>query len=239
MNTSGHELWVDQLSAYLDGDLDAAGRERLEAHLEGCLSCRGVLADLRTLVVRARSMGEVPPTRDLWPGIARALDARERPDEPEVKVYPLPGTAPNARRRGLWVTLPQAVAASVVLVAASAALTGWLRPAGTGGLAEGSAAVADLPARLVGGESAPIPAELAEEVAGLEQVFARARDRMDPNTVRIVEKNLGVIQRAIDESVQALAVDPANAFLRQHLERTYREKASFLRDMAAFADWEG
>ncbi len=69
--------------------------------------------------------------------------------------------------------------------------------------------------------------------------MAAERGRLEPNTVRILEKNLGVIERAIDESRRALAVDPGNAFLREHLDRTYREKLDYLREAAGIADWTG
>ena len=62
------------------------------------------------------------------------------------------------------------------------------------------------------------------------QVLAEARTRLDPGTVRILEKNLQVIERAIDDSKRALAVDPENAFLKDHLAGAYREKASYLRE---------
>ena len=48
-----------------------------------------------------------------------------------------------------------------------------------------------------------------------------------------------MIQRAIDESVRALTVDPNNPFLRDHLDRAYREKADFLREVNAIVGWEG
>jgi hypothetical protein len=83
------------------------------------------------------------------------------------------------------------------------------------------------------------PPALAQELAALEGVLAEARSRLAPNTVRVLEKNLSVIDRAIEESVRALEVDPSNPFLRDHLDRAYREKADFLREVAAITEWEG
>lgn len=235
MNERHHEEWVLQLSDYLDGDLETARAQALEVHLAECASCRGILADLRDIVAQAGALGGVEPSRDLWPSIARAI----APDQGPARVIPFPGAAGRARRRpGLFVTGPQLAAASVVLVLASAAATWW---AGIGLAGQGAAAPAGVTppsAALVDDRAAPSP-ELAEELATLEAVLADARHRLDPNTVRIVEKNLGVIQRAIDESARALAVDPANAFLREHLQRAYREKAAFLREVGAIVDWEG
>jgi anti-sigma factor RsiW len=38
------------MSDYLDGDMDARGRERLERHTRECSECRELLANLRTVL---------------------------------------------------------------------------------------------------------------------------------------------------------------------------------------------
>ena len=40
----------DDLSAYIDGQLDARSREAVEGHLAGCVSCRLELDELRAMV---------------------------------------------------------------------------------------------------------------------------------------------------------------------------------------------
>ncbi|KPJ79232.1 MAG: hypothetical protein AMS19_11625, partial [Gemmatimonas sp. SG8_23] len=64
-----------------------------------------------------------------------------------------------------------------------------------------------------------------------------AREVLDPNTVRILERNLSVIEQAIEDSRQALAQDPENEFLAAHLERVYERKLSYLREAARVAEW--
>lgn len=236
MSTPSHEDWIARLSDYLDGDLDASDADRVKGHLAECAMCRAVLADLEEIVERAAALGDVQPERDLWPGIAGAIRATTGPGA-QARVIPFPGDGEIRRRRGTFLTVPQMAAASVVLVAISAAATWW---AGMGGVGHGTPTVAadGAPVALVSDLARP-PEALARELSGLERVFAQVSDSLDPGTVLILEKNLGVIQRAIDESVRALAVDPANTFLRDHLERAYREKASFLREVTTFAGWEG
>lgn len=237
MNTPSHPEWTERLSEYLNGDLGRADALAMEAHLAECVACRTVLAELEEIVRAAEALGPVQPERDLWPGIAAAL-APAPGQARGADVIAFPGGERARRRVGLFFTVPQMAAAAVALVAISAAATAW---AGAGVAGRG-----DVPPMAAEGAStarvadvAQPPEELAREMQGLEAVFAEARDRLDPNTVRILEKNLGVIQRAIDESVRALAVDPANAFLRDHLERAYREKADFLREVNTIAGWEG
>jgi len=60
--------------------------------------------------------------------------------------------------------------------------------------------------------------------------------RLDTATVRIVRKNLAVIDRAISEARMALRNDPGNAYLNLHLANTMRRKVDLLRrvnDIAA------
>lgn len=238
-----HTRWLDRLSDHLDGALAPDEAREMDAHLSECASCREALAGLREIVAAARALPPVPPARDLWPEIAGAIGAPvARAAGADVLAFPGPPTpAPAERRAGRrgWVfTAPQLAAAALVLMSISAAATWW---AGVGvGTRDAVPAAAGpaLAVTMAADGSAP-PPELAAELATLEGVLAEARARLDPHTVRILEKNLGVIQRAIDESVRALAVDPDNAFVRAHLERAWREKAEFLREASRISGWEG
>lgn len=240
MMSGMHTNVVDRLSEYLEGSLEAAAHREIEEHLAGCGACREVLEGLRAVVAGARTLGEIAPERDLWPGIAAAISA---PLEAEAlrgrgDVIALP-TARRSEpgRRGLFLSIPQLAAASIVLVAASTALAWAARPdGGADAVVEAPAPDPTGPLSMASDVAAPSP-ELAVELERLERALEGVRDRLEPNTVRILEKSLGVIERAIEESRSALEVDPANAFVRDHLERAYREKAAYLREAADLADW--
>jgi hypothetical protein len=73
----------------------------------------------------------------------------------------------------------------------------------------------------------------------LEDQLAAVRDALDPNTLRVLERNMAVIERAIEDSRQALALEPGNEFLSRHLEQVYERKLDYLREAAAIADWAG
>ncbi len=234
MTQEDHSHWLDLLSEYLDGDLPPDQARALDEHLAGCASCRETLAGLREVMARARELGPIEPGRDLWPGIAGAIGAppRRKPSD----VVPFPGAVARRPRWGVYMTVPQLAAAAVGLVLLSGVATWW---AGAGVPLRGRSPVAPAESVDVFAADAPGPSpELARELASLEAELDAARATLDPNTVRIVEKNLAVIQRAIDESVRALDVDPGNPFLRDHLERAYREKADFLREATRMAAWE-
>ncbi|MCG6958049.1 MAG: zf-HC2 domain-containing protein [Gemmatimonadetes bacterium] len=234
-----HSRWTDQFSEYLDGSLGAEDRRAVEEHLAGCARCAAVLSDLRGVVDLARSLGDVPPARDLWPDIAARLWSS--PEERPTEVIPLhtghTGHRPQAEPRGVYMSRRQLAAAAVIVAMASAAAT-WalgpgiaVRPVGT---------PLPMPAAVspAATEEGPPPA-MADELAHLEATLNAARDRLDPTTVRILEKNLDVIDRAIQDSRKALATDPANPFLREHLDRAYQDKVDYLREAAGIAEWAG
>jgi hypothetical protein len=243
MNRQDHARWLDRLSDHLEGNLPPEEAVELEAHLSECGPCRETLADLRRIVAEARALGPVPPARDLWPGIEGAIGAPvRRVQDPDVLAFPRTVTHGAVERsagaRGWMLTAPQLAAAAFVLVSLSAAATWWV---GAGvAIREAAPPVAEAgPAASLASDAGAPPPELTDELATLESILAEARARLDPQTVRILDKNLGVIQRAIDESVRALAVDPDNAFVRSHLERAWREKADFLREASRISAWEG
>ena len=49
-------------------------------------------------------------------------------------------------------------------------------------------------------------------VTDLENALKKGRGRLDANTIAVVEHNLQIIDRAIDQARQALAADPANSY---------------------------
>ena len=58
---------LDQLSAYLDGELDAAERAHVEAHLPTCAECRTTLDSLRATIADLATLPEPAPSeQDSW-----------------------------------------------------------------------------------------------------------------------------------------------------------------------------
>jgi Putative zinc-finger len=58
---------LDQLSAYIDGELDDDVRTRLETHLQGCDECRTTLVALRSTLVDLGALPEPAPSeQDSW-----------------------------------------------------------------------------------------------------------------------------------------------------------------------------
>jgi Putative zinc-finger len=65
----------DSLPRYCDGELSAADRQRVDAHLDSCARCRTTLEEIRfsATVVRQLKLVSAPPS--VWNGIDEALSA--------------------------------------------------------------------------------------------------------------------------------------------------------------------
>lgn len=228
MSETTHDRWTDRLSDYVDDEMDAAEREALERHLASCDACAAVVSDLESIVGEAATLGEIPPSRDLWPGIEERLGAR--------KVVPLASRRSGSGARRFSFTVTQLAAAAVAFLLIGGLAVWGLRnvervdsngPAilaeGPGNRAEGVVTVVDAP-------EASSDWAMNDAVSDLERVYRENRDRLDPATARTVERNLAVIDGAIEEIRSALAEDPADPFLHSHLARTQQRKLDLLRE---------
>lgn len=72
------EEFSEALSAYLDGELSAEERSRLEAHLEGCPRCQEELKSLRAVSSLVTSLPEVTPSPALLAALGRGFEKRRR-----------------------------------------------------------------------------------------------------------------------------------------------------------------
>jgi hypothetical protein len=106
-------------------------------------------------------------------------------------------------------------------------------PSDAGGAVVGGAGAGDAPAT---GDTG-MPNALSAQLRVLEDVLAAARATLDPATVLVLERNLNVVEAAIADSREALAADPGNAFLMEHLERMYRRKLIYMQDAVRVAEW--
>ncbi len=193
---------------------------------------------LREDDVLAQSIGqwrEELPSKDLWPGVMQRLTP----------------VAPELRRSGggqqFTFTLSQLAMAASLLIAVASGLTylATNRPVPTGGgQAEEVIQAYREPAGTLEQPGQILPANFADAqfnaaVSDLERILREDRDRLDPRTVLILERNLKAIDAAISEARMALDQDPANPFLNSHLADARRRKIDLLRHATSIASTGG
>jgi anti-sigma factor RsiW len=235
------DRWTESLSEYLDGELVPEDRRELGLHLESCADCAQTLRELEQVVERARALPDRAPEHDLWSAIEARITGRApavTTIEPARIPERLPEGAsrrPRSVRRASSVvsfTWPQLVAAGLaVALLASAAF--WLGTRGDRRMASSPTSSPAEPGTKVAVDQVPNANEAAIEE--LRDALARGRQDLDPQTVKVLEQNLGTIERSIHEAKAALDADPANPYLRRHLQETMTRKVNLLRQATFLA----
>lgn len=197
-----------QLQDYADGTLTGDARAAVAAHLRSCDACAADVAQLRALVAELRELPlEVTPPRDLLPGIHAGMDAARTL------------VSQRTLRSMRW---PLA-AAAVLLVAASSLTTLVLvRTQDT----------APSPASPVAASLREVEAEYARAAGELLATLQAERGRLAPETARLIEQDIAVVDQAISEARAELAADPRNRMLPQLLLAAYEQKLTVLRRAA-------
>lgn len=222
-----------RLSDYLDDELSQDERLAIENHLTECAECRRTLQDLQRIVATAASLPPQPPATDLWTGIADRL---------ETRVVPF-----DRGRRRFAFTLPELVAASVLLTVLSGGAVAWLMSdtaqpqtaTNAGSSIEPAAPSGAADQVFAGGDPGIVSAvslgdvQYDAAVVDLERALEAGRGRLDEATISVVEQNLTIIDGAIAEARSALLADPSNGYVSGHLVEARRRKLDLLRRAAA------
>jgi anti-sigma factor RsiW len=204
------------VAAYVDGESDSVEERAVERHLEGCAPCRALVADLRTVRAAAFTLDRREPPSDLFQRIQGRIAAEPRPS---ARLLAWPDT------RTAWVTWLAAAAA--LLLTTAVGLTALLRPATAPEAADRTVT----PAELV--DSVQADLEAAEQhydraIQGLEQIARSDTAELDPQVAAVLQKNLQVVDQAIDESRAALKRQPASPSVQEGLFEAMRTKVALL-----------
>ena len=256
-NTMDCELFTNSLMAYLEHEVDDAMRVAMERHSVTCDECGALLADLRKLRVDAANMPALKPSRDLWSGIAARIEA---PVLDIGTAGSAPFMAPRQWRkwgRGALIAASLVAAAGVGYVAAGTR-TGELGPQVANTPVDTQfrvdtlvlpPAVADNRALNTANPAPIAPAPAAQpsevqivlakmtadydrEIARLRTLIEQRRNQLDPVTVGVIEKNLLVIDTAVEDCKKAIARDPASRFLIESLNQSLQTKVELMRTAA-------
>ena len=226
----------DLISDFLDGSLSHEDQTTLNSHLEECLGCADVRNDLQSIVGFCRAnRGEytAPPNeKALWLRIRNVVEAGAN----SVAVASTP------TRRDLWrrwagrsweLSFPQLVAfaAAIVLVVSLSTIVG-LRRYQSGTLAETRTPSSE-------GTLGVAAANVRERVSQQEQLISYWNQRVDFNKARwspqmreTFDRNLKVIDQAVNDSFDALSQNPNDDFSEQMLNAALNEKLSLLKEFA-------
>ena len=152
---------------------------------------------------------EIQPARDLRSGIWHQIDAQ-------------------ARSTSRW----RMAAVTAFLMVASSAITLVLVKRNETQTVVQVPAVSAGTHTLVRSTPAEIEHDFTDEARELQEILDQNRATLNPETVRIMEENLHIIDKAIAEAKAALAADPHSEMLIDLLRSAYDRKLEVLRQAA-------
>lgn len=201
---------------FVDGDLDPARQRVVQRHLEGCPSCRGLVADLRTVRAAAFTLERREPPPELLERIQARLTSEGA--EPARRA-----AWPSTRAAwGVWLA-----AAAALVITTAIGLVPLLRqsaPAPDVAAPPGEAALIDS----VEADLQAAEAHYQKAIVGLEQIARSDSGELEPQVASVLQKNLQLVDQAIDESRAALKAEPASAPAQQGLFEAMRTKVALL-----------
>jgi hypothetical protein len=212
-----------RLGDLVDGTLDAADRDAVEAHVRACERCAGVVRDFDLLRRAARSLGPIDPPPHVWLEIAGQL--RQAIPPAPVALAPKTGVAPAWHWAGL-------AAALVVVTTGTYVFLQLERPAPTRAPAAAPGAASGS-VQVFADELTEAMTHYEKAIAELELITKTNNGSLDPTLAATLQKNLLVIDDAIAESRTAFTREPTSVPARDSLLEALQRKVSVLQETVA------
>jgi len=231
------EKCQDLISDFLDGSISQQDRSTLSAHLQECLHCAEVRDDLQSIVGFCRTQrgqyAAPPNEKALWLRIRNMIEAGASVD----------ATAPALARRSFlsnWTArswelsfaqLAALTAAIVLIVSLSTAvgLRRWQSGAVDAGLQAGaqnnrlSVGDVDVHSRI---------AQQQQLISYWNQRVEYNKARWNPQMRETFDRNLAVIDQAVNDSFDSLSKNPHDEVSEEMLNTALNEKLSLLKEFA-------
>jgi hypothetical protein len=214
MNCRDARLLLDDL---VDGTIAEDSQRALALHLRECAECRTSEARMRALLARVGALPRsIEPARDMWTGIAGRIKAGNV----------VAGDFAAHDRR--WTLVGAAAAAVAALITVTAIVTAVLvrsERLSRVALSPDSGARGAVTASLELSEARGTYDTARRQ---LRAALATRRGSLSPATLKVIDDNFRVIERAVREIEDALAHDPGNRQLPSLLAAAYRQEIDLL-----------
>lgn len=227
------ENYQDLLSDFIDGALAPDAYRSVEVHLDACVDCTEARDDLKGIVgFCLEQRGEydaVPNERALWLRISNMIEAGQASAAP-VAIPENAGWWFRLMNQSWRLSFPQLAAAAVIIAVIS---VGAVIGARSLNLAGSGIRQAGLVPTL--GNSS-----VSERFRQQQQVIAYWNERVELNKARwnpqmreTFDKNLKVIDAAVNESMHQLTQNPHDEVSEEILNAALNDKAELLKEFAA------
>jgi Putative zinc-finger len=213
------EDFAGDLADVVDKTIDPVRLREVERHLEVCAACRTLVTDLEAIEAAAFTLDRLQPPARVWHRIEERLASEAS------HVDAGPGAAWSSRAVAWRSWLAAAATLLVATAVGVLSLLGGDRPADTLATTTPDAGelVASVEADLQAAE-----AHYEKAILGLEQIARSDNDALDPQVAAVLQKNLQLIDQAIEESRAAVRAQPASVNAQESLFDAMRNKVSLL-----------
>jgi len=225
------EQCQELISDLLDGGLSHQETSLLDTHLEECLECTGVREDLESVLsfCRAnRGVYDAPPNeRALWLRVRNSIEANE--GRAATNSYQQKNSWKDFFNRTWQVSFPQLAAsvAALVLIVALVTVVGLRR-------IDSNNAVAVTPNVLINGGY-----KLNDRMSQQQQTISYWNTRITTNRARwsaqmrdTFDRNLNVIDQAVNDSLNELNKNPHDEVSEEMLNAALNEKIALLKEFS-------
>lgn len=233
------EKCQELLSDYIDGELAIDERHLLSAHLEECLACYTVRDDLKAILGFCQEhrgeYDEVPNSRAMWVRIRNTIEMDGQFGQNTIA----PGL--NAQgKESLWkrfgsaswqLSFGQLIATvSAIAIVVSIFTTVGIQRFRTSTDGTAASTTADV------GRSAPDPDERIRQqqlnISYWNQRIEQRKARWSPQLRDAFDRNLGAVDRAVNDSRQQLKQNPHDEISEEMLNAALNEKMELLKDFS-------
>ena len=204
-----------RLSEQADGELPPAERAEINAHLEECAACRGVLNDLQQVRRAAAALGPIAPPDHVWLQVA----GQARLERPAAWRLP----AGRRAARAQWIGL---AAALVVITIGADYFLRTVPPADAGSSASNPAGTPSV--QRIADELTLAMQHYDNAITELEALAKSNSDVLDTQMAETLRQNMQTVNAAIDESRTALVQNPGSQTARESLFEALRRKVVVL-----------
>ncbi|HYO99662.1 MAG TPA: zf-HC2 domain-containing protein [Pyrinomonadaceae bacterium] len=235
------EKCSELLGDFLDGTLAGDDHALLGAHLDECLGCACVRDEIRSIVSTAAESREhfvAPPNeRALWLRVRNTIEAELGAQQRAAAAAASSSAAANEQENFLtrlmnkrWaLSLPQLTAAVAAIVVGVAVVTtvGMQRLGANNG---GDGIKGNIATERGGTRKLN-----SDQVVAIEYLMKRVEERKgrwNPRMREAFDRNLGIIDAAVSDSLKELDASPHDEISEEALNAALRDKMELLREFS-------
>ena len=223
------EKYQNLLSDLIDGSLTPNVCEEVEAHLSACASCGEARADLQLIVSYCREhRGEyeaVPNEHAMWLGISNVIEA-ELASNKAPAVPAGAGWWFRLTNRSWQLTFPQLATSIAATIVIAVLLTfAGMRIANNGGIRTGGVTIAD--------DVSNVHDRYRQQEQLIEYWNKRVelnKARWSPQMRETFDKNMNVIDAAVNDSMGRLSRNPHDEVSEDVLNAALSDKIALLKE---------